>query len=350
MLSELRYSQQSIDESDIAAVVKVLRSPWLTQGPEVERFEAALCEYTGARYCVAVSSGTAALHLAYRVARKRRLQTSPLTFVATANAAVMVGMDVCFADVDSGTGNVSLTGFHDCLSVPVHYAGRAAPIPDTGAVVEDAAHALGGNCADCCGKIGNCAHSLATCLSFHAVKSVACGEGGAVLSNVEGFAQEVRELRSHGRSADGECQAVAPNYRLTDIQAALGRSQLLRLDAGVAHRAELAARYTDLLRHVDGVKCPEPMPGGAWHLYTARFDETQRDRILSELKSSGILAQKHYSPPVHLHPAYRKRFGYERAEFPNAEAWAASEISLPLHVGMSDRDVNRVVEALKVAL
>lgn len=351
----MRYSTHQVTEQDVLAVASVMRSDWLTCGPKIEEFEAALAEYVGAKYAVAVSSGTAALHLAYLAARADRVVTSPLTFVATANAALLAGASVGFKDVDPVTGNVAFPsglmalGNGRLVLVPVHYAGRAAQIP-AGLVIEDACHALGAVDYDGCSRVGSCAHSLATCFSFHAVKSVACGEGGAVTTNDEGFAGEVLSLRSHGRDKSGQMVALGFNYRITDMQCALGISQLRRLDAGVTHRAELAALYTDLLRHVDGVRCPEVMPGGAWHLYTARVDREVRDGILLALRAAGIQAQKHYSPPVHLHPYYVGRFGYKHGAFPNAEAWADSEISLPLHVQLTPNDVRRVVSALNEAV
>jgi dTDP-4-amino-4,6-dideoxygalactose transaminase len=352
MAKPLNYSQQSISEDDIAAVVRVMRSPYLTQGPEVERFEASLCAYTGAKYAVAVSSGTAALHLAYVVAHKGRLMTSPLSFVATANAGLMAGMDVVFRDVDPATGNVSLPGYHDCLSVPVHFAGRTAPIPSDGkaVVVEDACHALGAMDFDGSSRVGSCAHSLASVFSFHAVKPITTGEGGAVTTNDEGFADAVRLLRSHGRLGS-EMVELGFNYRLTDIQAALGTSQLERCDEMLRRRLCHSKSYHSQLQDFDDLLV---LPGlssrHAWHLYPVRIKNGKRDAVKAELNAQGIGAQVHYSPIIPLQPYYRSRFGYKEGDFPEAEAWAAETLSLPLHAKMTEADVTRVVSALREVL
>jgi dTDP-4-amino-4,6-dideoxygalactose transaminase len=346
----LRYSTQQITEDDITAVTAVLRSDWLTCGPAVEAFEAALCEYTGAKYAVAVNSGTAALYLAYRAAHKARIMTSPLTFVATANAALLAGLDEMFHDVVPATGNVDLPGYSDCISVPVHFAGRAAPIPKTGVVIEDACHALGAMDYDGCSRVGSCEHSLASCFSFHPVKPITTGEGGAVTTNDEGFAAEVRSLRDHGRE-DGLMVSLSGNFRMPDINAALGLSQLKRCDEMRERRAELAVHYAHELCAVRGMWCPSGwVEKDAWHLYAVRIKNGRRDEVKAKLNAQGIGAQVHYNPPVHLHPYYRQRFGYEPGDFPEAEAWASEELSLPLHAGMTGADVERVVTALREAL
>jgi perosamine synthetase len=345
----MRYSQQQITVQDEQAVLDALRSDWLTQGPKIKEFEQAVCDYTGAKFGIAVSSGTAALTLAYRVLRKYSILTTPISFVATANAAVLNSMDVLFWDTDADTGNATLPIYSDVLLVPVHLAGRRAFVPQLDNVVEDAAHALGGRCWDDCSPIGSCAHSMATCLSFHAIKSVACGEGGMILTNSEELATRLRLLRSHGRNENGDMVELAGNYRMDEMSAALGLSQLQRVDAGVRHRSGLAEMYTELLRDVEGVRCPLPMPGGAWHLYTARVNPAKRAGVRHELLAKGIETQVHYST-IHLQPFYRQRFGFKPGDFPNAEAWAAEELSLPLHVGMVEADVQTVVDALKEAL
>jgi dTDP-4-amino-4,6-dideoxygalactose transaminase len=354
-MNELRYSTHDIDEADIAAVVKVLRSDWLTRGPTIERFEAALAEYCGAKYAVVVSSGTAALHLAYLAAHKARLCTTPLSFAATANAALFCGMDVTFHDVDRETGNVILPGYVDCLNVPVHFAGHAAPIPTSGTVIEDACHAIGAVDFDGCSRVGSCAHSLATCFSFHPVKPMTSGEGGAITTNDQGFADEARMLRSHGRTRAGEMVALGFNYRLTDIQAALGITQLERLGEMHARRIHLVCEYRKLLPEY-GMMLGDG--SDAWHLYPIRIKgETmsddvpisRRDKVKAILNSQGIMAQVHYSPPIHLQPYYRKMYGYREGMYPEAEAWAAEELSLPLHPRMTEGDVRRVVDALRGA-
>lgn len=385
-MKPLRYSTHHVTEDDIAAVTAVLRSDWLTQGPAVEAFEAALCEYTGAKYAVAVNSGTAALYLAYRAARlppDSDVLMTPFTFVATVNALLLACSDVLgrnedgggllFGDVYQGTGLLDDDDHRDshsapcgycgaALVVPVHYAGRAARLPrkkDRVLVIEDAAHALGAMDFDGCSRVGSCAHSLATCFSFHPVKPITCGEGGAVTTNDQGFADEVRALRSHGRDSDGLVRSLSGNYRMPDINAALGLSQLKRVDEMQEVRCELACTYLALLppddermtshgiltADDDAVSCPV-----SHHLYPVRIKNGRRDEVKAKLNAQGIGAQVHYNPPVHLQPYYRERFGYKPGDFPEAEAWSEEELSLPLHSQMTEADVERVVDALGEAL
>ena len=363
MSKPLRYSQQSIDESDIAAVIGALRSDWLTQGPEVPRFEADLCAYTGAKYAVAVSSGTAALHLCMLALRQSfgpsMVLTSPLSFVASANAALLAGHEVDFCDVDRATGlldwkrTVSRTERRFNIVVPVHYAGRCCDLGmlQGPIVIEDAAHALGAMCYDGCGRVGNCAHSTACCFSFHPVKPITTGEGGAITTNDQGFADEVRSLREHGR-IDGEMVRLGLNYRLTDIQAALGRSQLERCDEMRRRRCWLRHKYIEASipsGATDLGPCSEPCQH-AHHLLPTRIKNGKRDRVKAALNAQGIMAQVHYSPIIPLQPFWKDHFGYHEGAFPEAEAWSREELSLPLHAGMVEADVTRVVDALRKEL
>lgn len=349
----MRYTEHDVTEEDIAAVTDVLRSRSLTQGPTVEQFEWVLAEYVGAQHAVAVSSGTAALHLAYLAADAKSVITSPLSFVATANAAVLAGASVGFGDVDAATGNLDL---HQCppigsIIVPVHYAGRAAQIPSlTGfggpaRVIEDACHALGAMDYDGCSRVGSCAHSLATVFSFHPAKHITTGEGGAVTTNDADLAARVRLLRSHGR-VDGQMVALGWNYRMSDVNAALGLSQLRRIDENVARRRWLVGRYYAAMEVVGAVLVPFST-SHAWHLLTVRIKDGRRDEVKAQLAERGIHAQVHYSPIIPLQPYYRERYGYKPGRLPNAEAWAAEELSLPLYPTMTDADVGRVVDALK---
>jgi len=373
MLKPLRYSQQCIEEDDIAAVVRVLRSDWLTCGPETEAFEAELAAYVGAKHCVVVSSGTAALYLAYLTTRIMfresglysksnflQMLTSPLSFVATANAA-LGNWEVAFHDVDSATGNLACRDDppYD-LIVPVHFAGRAAKIPNKAAVIEDACHALGAMDFDGCSRVGSCAHSLASVFSFHAVKPITTGEGGAITTNDADLAKQLYLLRSHGRAAairpDGSkltelMVSLGYNYRMTEIQAALGRSQLQRCDEMRERRYLLTVAYWDRLSRLgmDAIVLPPRDATSAWHLYPIRLPVLRND-VKAKLNEQGIMAQVHYSPPIHLQPWYRERFGYKEGDFPEAEAWAAEELSLPLHARMTEADVDRVCKALKEAL
>lgn len=354
VMTELRYSTHAVEEDDIASVVRVMRSPWLTQGPTIEAFEAALCVYTGARYAVVCSSGTAALHLAYAALANslgsETVLTSPLTFVATANTALMAGHEVAFRDVEHSTGNMAAPARRARVIVPVHYAGRPCNLrPLVGAtVIEDACHAIGAVDFDGCGRIGNCAHSLATVFSFHAVKPITTGEGGAVMTNDEGFAQEMRLLRSHGRDERGRMVALGFNYRLTDMQAAMGVEQLERIDEMRERRLRWVDYYREKLPQSPGLTLPPPNERSSWHLFPVRIKNNRND-VKSRLNSAGIWAQIHY-PTVHLQPYYRDRFNYREGMFPEAEAWAAEELSLPLHASMNKSDADRVIEALRATL
>ena len=361
-MTELRYSQQQITEEDTAAVVSALRSPWLTQGPKVEEFEEALAKYVGAKYAVAVSSGTAALHLALlSVGDNEHFWTSPLSFVATANAVSLGGNHVDFYDVDSVTGSAML-GKAD-WALPVHFAGRAAPlIGEPTRTIEDACHALGAIDFDGCSRVGSCKHSLMTCFSFHPVKPITTGEGGAITLNDLGLARALRQLRSHGRDSEtGNMVRLGLNYRMTEMQAALGLSQLRRCDEMRDRRAALVVAYYRAIANLrDGgtprdlwlpeVNDDDEWPTRSWHLYAARITGGRRDEVKAKLNAAGIGAQIHYSPVIPLQPYYRNRYGYKPGDFPNAEAWAAEELSLPLHAGMTEDDVVRVVAELRKAL
>lgn len=372
------YAHQQITEEDIAAVVSVLRSDYLTQGPKVAEFEEALAAYVGARYAVAVSNGTTALYLACWAAlgdkthcqecgygRMGHVVTSPLSFLATANAAQLCGAMVGFEDVDPLTGNIACYTRDADLLVPVHLAGRACQMPThdgsglSPMVIEDACHALGAMDFDNCSRVGSCAHSLATCFSFHPVKPITTGEGGAVMTNDGSFAKEIRNLRDHGRE-DGLMMRLGTNARMTDIQAALGISQLKRCDEMLSARGHWAWTYINELCHMPDLMIPQPPRDAldfvlfdkstSWHLYPVRIKNGRRDEIKAKLNDQGIGAQVHYSPIIPLHPYYQSRYRYRPGQFPHAEAWAAEALSLPLHAGMNDEDVGRVVSALRKAL
>lgn len=373
----MRYSCQQITAEDEAAVLEVLRSDYLTQGPVVERFEAALAEYVGAKHAVCVSSGTAALHLAYLGCGGFSFITSPLSFVATANAALMIpGRDVRFCDVSPQTGNMEAADpLWQEWVVPVHFAGRAADLSrvntkaNEGRIIEDGAQALGAVDFDGCSRVGSCAHSLATIFSLHPTKPITSAEGGIVTTNDDGFAQLVRSLRDHGRE-NGLMVRIGVNGRMDEMSAALGLSQLKRCDEMRERRIHLACTYDNLFRTASlGERVYVPLPitthggqtiprktmgpaieAGAYHLYPIRIKNGRRDEVKAKMQAAGIGVQKHYDPIIPLHPYYRNRFGYKPGDFPNAEAFASEELSLPLHAGMSDADVVRVVDALKEAL
>jgi perosamine synthetase len=360
-MSQIPYGRQLIEDDDVAAVVEVLRGDWLTQGPSVDRFERALAERVEAGYAVAFASGTGALHAADAVAGLgpgTRMLTSPLSFVASANCGRYVGAEVGFADVHPLTLNLEPAdvGADVDALVAVHYAGlpvdlaRLAHRPAV--VIEDAAHALGAHTPD--GPVGNCARSDLCVFSFHPVKSITTGEGGAVTTNSAELAQRLRRFRSHGierRPEQGgwayEVTSLGFNLRLTDIQAALGTSQLAKLDRFVARREELAGRYRELLAGLPVTLPPDPPDGWrhARHLYPVRLAD--RAEVSAAMRAAGIGVQVHYVP-IYRHPLWAAAGPPER--FPATESAYAGLLSLPLHQGLTDAEQDRVVGALQVAM
>ena len=353
------YGRQLVDDDDVAAVVAVLRGDWLTQGPHVSEFEDRLSQITGARYAVAFSSGTAALHGAAHAAGLGPgdlVATSPLSFAASANCARYVGADVVFVDIDPSTLNLDLTQIPseaDAL-VAVHYAGLPVDLASLArrprVVIEDAAHAIGASTPD--GPVGNCAHSDLCCFSFHPVKTVTTGEGGAVTTNDPGLAEQLRTFRHHGirpsPSKGGwsyDINELGYNYRLTDIQAALGTSQLAKLDRFVDRRNELANRYRQALASVARVTLPPEAPSGARHAYHL-FPVQVHDRadVYRELRARGIGVQVHYVPTYRL-TAYAGG-GQSPADFPHTEAAYSGLLSLPLYPALSDADQDLVISAV----
>jgi len=375
----LPYGRQSIDEADIQAVVDTLRSDWLTTGPKVAEFEEAIAEWVGAKYAVSFSSGTAALHAAAFTCGLQpgdEAITSPLTFAATANSALYLGATPVFADVLLDTLNLDpeqaaarITPRTKAI-LPVDFAGYPADIDAVlelaerhGAVViEDACHALG---AEYRGRrLGSNAHM--TVFSFHPVKHMTTGEGGMVTTNNPTFADTLRLFRNHGISSDArQRQAIGQwhyemvllgfNYRLTDIACALGLQQLSKLEANLARRRQIAERYNAELRHLPVTlppsACEEANP--SWHLYPIRLklDELSctRGEAFQALRAENLGVNVHYIP-VHRHPYYRDRFGYQGGEYPIAEAASDSMISLPMFHGMTDGDVEDVLHAVNKVL
>ena len=371
----LPYGRQSISEEDIQAVTDVLRSDWLTTGPKVAQFEEALAAWVGAKYAVAFSSGTAALHGAAFAAGLKagdEAITSPLTFAATANCVLYQGARPVFADVSSDTLNLDPDRLAERITpntravLPVDYAGHPADLDPILAfaerhgltVIEDACHALG---AEYHGRrTGSIAHM--SVFSFHPVKHLATGEGGMVTTDRADLAESLRRFRNHGISSDArqrhasgqwhyEMVSLGFNYRLTDIACALGLSQLKRLEANLARRREIAARYSAAFRKTSGVIVPSERPDvlPAWHLYPVRVNPAQlnagRAHIFRALRAENIGVNVHYIP-VHLHPYYRERFGFQGGEYPVSEAAYEQLISLPMFHAMSDEDVQDVIEAV----
>lgn len=373
--SFLPYGRQSVDEADIQAVVDVLRSDWLTTGSKVVEFEEAFAGRVGAAYAVSFSSGTAALHAAAFAAGLKagdEAITSPLTFAATANCVLYQGATPVFVDVTPDTLNLDPEVVAQKITrqtraiLPVDYGGHPAsltPILEIAQkhgliVIEDACHALG---AEYNGRrVGSIADM--TVFSFHPVKHVTTGEGGMVATNNLQFSEILRRFRNHGISSEArqrqnagqwhyEMVLLGFNYRLPDILCALGIQQLKKLDANLARRRQIAARYADAFRQILGVIPPavraEANP--AWHLYPIRLEveklTVDRARVFRALRAENIGVNVHYIP-VHLHPYYRDRFGYKGGEFPVAEAAYAQLISLPMFHGMSDSDEDDVIEAV----
>lgn len=375
----LPYGRQSIDESDIQAVVETLRSDWLTTGPKIAEFEDAIAAWVGAKYAVSFSSGTAALHAAAFAAGLRpgdEAITSPLTFAATANCVLYQGATPVFADVLDDTLNLdpelaaARIAPRTKVILPVDYAGHPADLDSILnladrhglVVIEDACHALG---AEHRGRrVGSVAHM--TVFSFHPVKHLTTGEGGMVTTDDSVFAETLRRFRNHGISSDARQRQTAGqwhyemvllgfNYRLTDMACALGLQQMKRLEANLARRRQIAGRYAAAFRDMSGVFPPQVRDhvNPAWHLYPIRLDLTQlsasRGEVFQALRAENIGVNVHYIP-VHRHPYYRDRFGYRDVEYPVAEAAYESLISLPMFHGMTDGDIEDVVRALSKVL
>ncbi len=352
------YGRQSIDQADIDAVVAALKSDFITQGPAVEEFEEQIRATTGARHAVAFSNGTAALHGAAAAAGLGSgdlVVTSPLTFVASANCAKFVGAMNAFVDIDPQTLNIDVERIPEIADalVAVHYAGLPVDLDRLSyrprIVIEDASHAIGATTPY--GPVGNCARSDMTTFSFHPVKTVTSAEGGAVTTNDPELAASLRRFRSHGVvRPEGappwyyEVTELGYNYRLCDLQAALGTSQLSKVDAFVDRRNELAAVYASGLRDLPVTTAPEMRVEGRHgrHLYPVRVAD--RDRVATELRSCGIGVQLHYVP-VHLHPLYRED-GWTDGDFPEAEAAARELISLPLFPTLTAPEQATVIDSV----
>jgi len=369
------YGHQSIDESDIKAIVKVLKSDWLSQGPKIAEFEEALAKYCGAKYAVIFSSGTAALHAAYFVAGLKagdEFITTPLTFAATANAGLYLGAKPVFADIaedlnlDPKEAAKKINSKTRLISV-VDFAGLPAKLDELKKIarehnlvlVEDGCHALGASYKG--KKIGSVADL--TAFSFHPVKSITTGEGGAVLTDNKDYYEKMKVFRHHGIVRDPEkfkmkshgdwyheMQELGYNYRITDIQAALGISQLKRLDKFIKARKKIASGYNKAFKKFsDKLELPSDNKyfSSSWHIYVIRVRGAlakKRSEVFRKLREAGIGAQVHYLP-VYLHPYYQS-LGYKKGLCPKTEAYYETMISLPIFPDLKSKDQKFVVKKL----
>lgn len=381
------YGRQSLNSADIEAVAAVLRSDFLTQGPAVPAFESAVTGYCGAPYGVAVNSATSALHLACRaldVGPGDLVWTTPNTFVASANCARYCGADVDFVDIDARTYNMSAAALASRLEaadragrlpkvvIPVDFAGQPCDLDEIAAlaghygfrIIEDASHAIGARYRD--SPIGGTGHADAVVFSFHPVKIITTAEGGLVTTADGRIGERLALLRSHGITREASLMEneseggwyyeqldLGYNYRMTDVQAALGTSQMQRLEEFVARRAALAHRYDALLADLPLVlPYQAPNRASAWHLYVIRLQLDQmrksRRQVFEALRADGIGVNVHYIP-VHTQPYYTA-LGFGWGQFPQAEQYYREAISLPLFPDLSDEDQDRVVAALKEAI
>ena len=382
------YARQDINQTDIDAVAAILRSEFLTQGPTVPAFEHAVARYCGADHAVAVSSATAALHiacLALDVGPGDVVWTTPTTFVATANCALYCGASVDFVDIDPRTYGMSVERLSDKLAqartrgnlpkvvIPVHLCGQPCDMRAIHAlaqeygfrVIEDASHAIGGRYRG--EPIGNCAYSDITVFSFHPVKIITTGEGGMALTNDPYLDRRLRRLRSHGITSNPDEMAPRPadelwnyqqcdlgfNYRMTDISAALGLSQMARLDEFVVKRHAIAASYNEMLPTLPVITpWQHPDSYSGYHLYVIRLKlgeigKTNRE-VYRAMHAAGVLVNLHYIP-VYRQPYY-EQLGFRQGYCPEAERYFKDVLSIPLYPGLSERQQNAVVSALKEAI
>lgn len=369
------YGHQWIDKSDIKEVIKVLKSGWVTQGPNIARFENALCKYTGAKYAVAVSNGTASLHIACLSAGIKsgdEVITSPITFLASANCVLYCGGRPVFADVDRTTANIEASQITRHITdktkalIPVHYSGQPCDMEkirniareNNLLVIEDAAHALGAKYKDT--KVGSCKYSDMTILSFHPVKHITTGEGGAVLTNNEKLYKKLIKFRNHGISQTDylnephgkwyyEMQYLGFNYRITDMQAALGLSQLKKLNRFVSRRREIVKKYKNAFKNNEYFDIPEEedYAFSSYHLYPIRLKDkfvNRKKDIFSIMREKGLGVQVHYIP-LYKQPYYQS-IGFKDKICPNAEDFYKREISLPIYPKMNNSDINFVIKTI----
>lgn len=369
----LAYGQQTIDEDDIQVVLETLRSPNLTQGPKIQQFEQKIADYVGTRYAVAFCNGTAALHaacFASGISDGDEVITSPITFAASANCVRYMGGTVVFADIDVKTYNIDPEEIRKKITqntkaiIPVDFTGQPADmdtIMDIARehnliVIEDGAHSLG---AEYKGKkVGTQADM--TMFSFHPVKPITTAEGGIIVTNNEEYYRKLQLFRSHGIEqtdfsvAQGgwyyEMTDLGYNYRLTDLQAALGLSQMAKIDEFIQKRREIAAFYTEALQELEGIIVPQQLGGtnSGWHLYMLQLEGISRKFLFEQMRSLNIGVHVHYIP-VYWHPYYQK-LGYERGLCPIAEKWYEKALTLPIHPEMTVENLKIIVSNIKELL
>lgn len=368
MLNKYGYGRQCLDEEDIQAVQEVLAGDYLTCGPAIPEFEKVICDYTGAKYCVAVSNGTAALHLAalaLELGEGDEGISSPITFLSSTNCLCFTGATPVFADIDHRTANIDPQEIKKKISsrtkviIPVHFAGQSCDMEaiqqiarENGLyVIEDAAHAIGSSYRD--SKVGSCRYSDMTTFSFHPVKTVTTAEGGAITTNNPELYKRLKALRAHGMHKDGhmasnweyEMRELGYNYRMTDMQAALGLSQLKKLERFKKRRREIVDYYNRnlALPHL----AEETYSDACFHLYPVLVPD--RESFYYRARQEGLNLQVHYIP-VHTQPYYREKFGYRIGDFPKAEKYYSQCISLPLYPSLTDEDLEEIVRRIKKIL
>jgi len=368
------YGHQFIDKNDIKEVIRVLKSDWLTQGPMVLGFEKALAEYCGAKYAVAVCNGTAALHLAYLAAGLKpddEVITTPNSFAATANMLLAIKARPIFCDIRLDTYNIDEEKIERLINnlpagrqeklkaiVPVHFAGQPCEMVKIRKiagkykllVIEDACHALGAKYKK--DKIGNCQYSDMAIFSFHPVKSITTGEGGAILTNNKKYYEKLISLRSHGIHKDKNGKNIMTelgyNYRLTDIQAALGISQLKKLDKFIKARHQVVEWYKKELKGIKGIILPKELSGNysGWHIYVIRTKKAEdRDKLAKYLKERGVGVNFHY-PAIYSHPFYGKN-GYKNFRLESEENYQNTCITLPCYTKLKQADVKYISDKIK---
>ncbi|OGI09988.1 MAG: hypothetical protein A2Y40_02135 [Candidatus Margulisbacteria bacterium GWF2_35_9] len=375
----LPYGTQSISFSDKLKIFRSFGTGWLTCGPQVQEFEEAIARYVGVKHAIAVSNGTAALHLVHLAIGYGEEEvgiTSPNTFLASSNSIIYAGGRPNFSDIDSASFNINIDTIDPNTKnlktiTPVHFAGLPINVkklkekfPNT-IIIEDAAHALGSKFHD--GeewvKTGCCKYSLATIFSFHPVKHITTGEGGIITTNDDQLADMLRQLRSHGMIKPNghpdpwyyEMTELGYNYRITDFQCALGLSQLKKLDSFIKRRRQIVSLYQSAFYNIDGISfaSEEKWQFNSYHLFVLLIDFEKfgmlRSEFMNKLKEKGILTQVHYIP-VYQQPYYKKHFPHNEADFPNMEEYYKKAISIPLYPKMNNSDVSRVIKEIKNTL